>query len=84
MKRKVAIWGIIGFFVPLFWGIISFILFNAEGTWTTAYWYMVYATCPFWMMPGLVGEILMPALNALFYAALSYCFLSIRKKLRVK
>jgi hypothetical protein len=79
MKRKLWLWGIIGFFVPPFWGIVSFVVFNATGAWTTAYWYVVYATCPFWLIPGLIGEILMPILNALLYAALAYCFLNLMK-----
>lgn len=79
MKRKVALFGIIGFVVPPFWGILSFVLFNAEGPWTTVYWYLVYATCPFWLMPGLMGEILMPVLNALLYAALAYFILSFKR-----
>ncbi len=80
MRRKVALWAIIGFLMPLFWGITSFVLFSAKGTWTTAYWYLVYATCPFWLLPGLAGEILMPVLNAVLYGTLAYFFLRVKKE----
>jgi hypothetical protein len=49
MFRRLMWWSVIGFCVPIGWGILSFMLFSAkESTWTTVYWWCVYITCPFW------------------------------------
>lgn len=77
MLRHVIKLMIIGFLVPVFWGILSFVLFNAkESAWTTLYWYLVYVTCPFWLLPtSTATTILMPFLNALLYGAIAFYLL---------
>jgi hypothetical protein len=41
-----------GAFVPIFWGVVSFIFFNApESHWTDLYWNVVHVTCPAWLLP---------------------------------
>ena len=67
-KPRVIAAAVIGFLVPIFWGIAAFILFNAgESFWTTVFWWLVYLTCPFWILPGTAGMLLMPFLNAGLY-----------------
>lgn len=69
MKNIATRAAIAGFFVPIFWGILGFILFNApESKWTDMFWDAVYITCPFWAIPGLLGRFSMPFLNAGLYA----------------
>jgi len=68
--------GIVGFFVgafvPLFWGVLAFIFFNApEGWFSRAFWNAVYFTCPFWTMEGEKALVLMPLLNGFVYAAIA-------------
>jgi hypothetical protein len=78
--RKAAI---IGGLVPLWWGVLSFVFFNArESVWTNTYWTIVYATCPFWYLPGDAGMILMPILNAGLYALVAAGLVTIRKGLK--
>ena len=70
LRIKVA--AAIGFFVPVFWTILGFIFFTApESAWTRFFWQAVYVTCPFWVLPGRVGEWLMPFLNAALYALIA-------------
>jgi hypothetical protein len=70
---RVRVAAVVGFVVPILWGIASFILFNArESIWTKLYWAAVYLTCPFWVLPGITGELLMPFLNAGLYAVLAF------------
>jgi len=59
----------IGFCVPIFWGFAGFVLFTAhESMWTNLFWNAVYFTCPFWALPGNLGMIVMPFLNAALYS----------------
>jgi len=73
--RKVVLWfGIIGAAIPIFWGTLSFILFNAhESTWTDFYWRTVYLTCPPWLLPeSALSWLMTPMLNSLLYAGLGF------------
>jgi hypothetical protein len=76
MKRYVIGWAVLGFVIPLFWGIMSFIFFAAkESIWTNVYWGLVYATCPFWLLPtNTMTTVLMPFLNAALYGCLGLIF----------
>ena len=79
MKKRVIQWAVVGFAVPIFWGVMSFILFNAkESVWTTVYWYLVYTTCPFWLLD--MPSILTPVLNATLYGTLALVILSVSRK----
>ena len=68
--------GIIGFgigaLVPLFWGVLSMILFNVpEGRFSRIYWRVVYITCPSWAINGEKALVLMPLLNGCMYAGIA-------------
>lgn len=63
----------IGALVPVFWGMLSFLLFNVpEGWFSQAYWKTVYITCPFWRISGGKAMILMPLLNGCLYAIITF------------
>jgi hypothetical protein len=69
----------IGALVPLFWGVLALVTFNApEGRFSNLFWRAVYLTCPFWVIGGQKALVLMPLLNGLLYSALvvssSRCF----------
>jgi hypothetical protein len=72
MKARTLIVGfVIGALIPLFWGILGFVLFNApEGLGSRIFWDAVYLTCPFWVIEGNKALVLMPLLNGLTYALL--------------
>jgi len=79
MNWKIKAAAIGGFLVPLFWGVAAFILFNApESAWTSAFWSLVYLTCPFWILPGTAGMILMPIFNAGLYALIAAGVIELR------
>jgi hypothetical protein len=83
MKKHVIQCAVVGFAVPIFWGVMSFVLFNAkESVWTTVYWYLVYVTCPFWLLPANVTPILTPVFNAALYGILAFLILSVVRKTR--
>ena len=68
-------WAAIGFMVPVFWGVLGFILFNArESIWTTLFWILVYITCPPWLVPETSmtpGWVVAPILNACLYGTVA-------------
>jgi hypothetical protein len=72
MKARTVIIGfVIGACIPLFWGILAFILFNVpEGLGSRIFWNAVYITCPFWVIEGNKALFLMPLLNGITYALL--------------
>ena len=60
---------VIGSLVPLFWGILSMILFTLpEGPASRAFWKAVYFTCPFWRLDSAIAMFL---LNGMLYAVLA-------------
>ena len=43
ISKRIFIWMVIGAFVPIFWGVVSFIFFNApKSLWADLYWNVVY------------------------------------------
>lgn len=76
MRRTVITGMIVGFSVPIFWGVLSFILFNApESPAVDRYWQLVYITCPPWAIDtsrssGLTLAI--PFFNAVLYGAVAF------------
>jgi hypothetical protein len=79
MRNRVIQWAVVGFAVPVFWGLMSFVFFNAkESVWTTIYWYVVYVTCPVWLFD--MPSILTPVLNAILYGILAFLILSMLRK----
>lgn len=80
LKRIALVGFIVGALVPLFWGVLSFLLFNVpEGWFSRAYWKAVYVTCPFWVISGEKALILMPLLNGCLYAMIALAITKIRK-----
>ncbi len=80
MKKPLFVCAVIGFVVPLMWGILSFVLFTApQSRFADLYWAAVYITCPPWGLPALWGSIVMPFANAALYAGIAYCLISVRR-----
>ncbi len=79
MKTRTLIVGFaIGALVPLFWGILGFLLFNVpEGLGSRLFWGAVYVTCPFWIIEGNKALVLMPLLNGSAYALLFWVITSL-------
>jgi hypothetical protein len=46
--------------------------------WTTVYWYVVYVTCPVWLLD--MPSILTPVLNAILYGILAFLILNMFRK----
>jgi len=85
MRKFVLIWALLGCAVPVFWGVASFVFFTApESKWTTFYWYMVYITCPPWLLPesrySWLSWVETPLANGMLYAALAFSVLNLRRK----
>ncbi|HTC93439.1 MAG TPA: hypothetical protein VK699_08305 [Terriglobales bacterium] len=58
----------LGLLMPLFWGILGFIFFNARNSrWTDFFWNAYHFSCPFWNIQGDIGFILTPLLNGFLY-----------------
>lgn len=72
--KRIVIWMVIGAFVPLFWGVVSFITFNAPEThWSDLYWNVVYVTCPPWLLPESNWSMLItPLANAVLYGLVAF------------
>lgn len=78
LKRSALRGFIVGALVPIFWGILSFLLFNAEGWFGDIYWKLVYITCPFWLISGEKALVLMPLLNGCTYAYIAVVIAKLR------
>jgi hypothetical protein len=85
IAKRILIWMAIGALVPIFWGVVSFIAFNApESRWTDLYWHVVYVTCPAWLLPESKWSMLItPLANAALYGLVAF-LISIALKGRSK
>jgi hypothetical protein len=74
ITKRVALWMAFGAFVPLFWGVARFILFNAkQSAWTDLFWNLVYITCPPWLLPENNWSMLItPLANAVLYGLVAF------------
>ena len=74
ITKRIFIWMVIGAFVPIFWGVVSLITFNApESHWTGLYWNVVYVTCPAWLLPESKWSMLItPLANAVLYGLVAF------------
>jgi hypothetical protein len=76
MKRTVSIATAVGFVVPIFWGVVSFLLFGLpESRAADIFWGVVYITCPPWLIPTssmLAAFVVVPLLNALLYGWVTF------------
>jgi hypothetical protein len=71
-KRVVMGAAIIGFVVPIGWGLLELLFFNAhDSLWTTALLVAARVTCPPWLLNGFWGDIGSPLLNAVLYGVLA-------------
>ena len=77
---KVALISGIGFLMPVFWGTMEFLAFNArsDGVLTTIR-AGGYVICPPWLLPGIWGDMASPILNAILYGGLASAVLFIRR-----
>ena len=84
IRKHGLIWAAVGFGVPIFWGALSFIFFNASNSWwTDMYWYLVYLTCPPWLLPeSSASWLITPILNAALYGAVAMAIVSMSRTLR--
>ncbi len=74
IAKRVALWMAIGAFVPIFWGVLGFIEFNArESKWTDLFWNLVYITCPPWQLPENDWSMVeTPLANAVLYGLVAF------------
>jgi hypothetical protein len=81
MRKLMVIWGLVGCALPIFWGILGFIFFNArESTWTDIYWYAVYISCPPWLLSETrISWLITPLLNGVLYAGVVLLISRIRR-----
>ncbi len=84
MIRRSVIWAIVGFCVPIFWGVMSFIFFFAPNSvWTDRYWKLAYITCPSWLLPeNGASWLITPLVNAVLYGCVALIILAIARELR--
>ena len=79
-------WAVIGFLVPVFWGALGFIFFNApESRWTDRFWALVYITCPPWLIPETSltpGWVIAPILNACLYGSIAMVIVGMRRRMQ--
>jgi hypothetical protein len=62
---------IAGFLVPIFWGVMAFLLWGApQDRFAELFWQVVYLTCPFWGIDNH-SMILLPALTGVLYAGMA-------------
>lgn len=82
-KKYLIVAALIGFVVPIFWGILAMVLFNLQHPfWTKVFWVCVYVTCPGWLIPGGRDWVIIatPFANALVYVLITYAWLIIRQR----
>ncbi len=75
LKKVVIMSSVVGFAVPIFWGMVGFIMFNApNGPLTDLYYALSFYTCPPMRIPDNLtwGHFLMtPFLNAALYGVVA-------------
>jgi hypothetical protein len=83
LRRNLVIGFVVGALVPLFWGVLGFLLFNVpEGSLSRLFWGAVYVTCPFWLIEGSKALVLMPILNGTMYCAIGALLTLLRRGTR--
>src|SRR5260370_40595358 len=84
MIRQSVIWAIVGFCVPIFWGVMSFIFFTAPNSvWTDLSLKLVYITCPPWVLPeNGASWLITPLANAVLYGCVALIIFASARELR--
>jgi hypothetical protein len=55
MKGSIKVGAVIGFLMPILWGMASFMLFNLpEGPAADRYWRLNHIFCPFFSFPTII------------------------------
>lgn len=79
LQRPFVRAAMIGFLLPLFWGGLEFVFFNAhESILTRVFFAAAYITCPPWLLPGFWGDIGSPFLNAALYSGVALAIRAVR------
>jgi hypothetical protein len=83
MKRLVVVSACVGFAVPIFWGVLAFVTFNApQNAMSDMFWLTVDRTCPPWLITGtsiFARSLATPLLNAALYGSVAFVAASVFK-----
>jgi hypothetical protein len=70
---------LVGFVVPICWGFLEVLFFNAhDSVWTVVMLAAARVTCPPWLLNGFWGDIGSPFLNAALYGVLAFVICVLR------
>jgi hypothetical protein len=76
MKRLIVVSAWVGFAVPIFWGILGFLAFNApQNAMSDMFWDTVHETCPPMLIDGnsiFANFLATPLLNAALYGGVAF------------
>lgn len=73
LKGRVILAIVIGFLLPIFWGSLEFVFFNAqESIFSKVLLTIAHVTCPPWWLSGFWGDVGSPFLNAALYGVITY------------
>src|SRR5947208_16958895 len=82
LKSPVAWAAVVGFAMPIFWGVLAFLNFNApQSRSSDRFWDAVHITCPFWDL-NLFGDadlFLLPCINAALYGLTAFLLLGMKR-----
>jgi hypothetical protein len=84
IRKHGLIWAAVGLGVPIFWGALGLILFNAHNSrWTDMYWGLVDITCPSWLLPETSASwLITPILNAALYGTVAVVIVGMSRRFR--
>jgi len=84
IRKHGLIWAAVGLGVPIFWGVVGFVLFSAPNSWwTDMYWNLVCITCPSWLLPETSANwLITPILNAGLYGTVAVVIVGMSRRLR--
>ncbi len=81
MKRLVVVSALVGFAVPIFWGVMAFLTFgDPQNALADMFWATVHRTCPPWLIDGtsiLANSLATPFLNAALYGSVAFMAASV-------
>lgn len=87
MRKRILIAAILGFIVPIVYGFIEMLFFNAQDTLLVEFFagWLPRILCPAWMLAdgSAFWFIAIPFLNAATYALIAYLLLQTKKILHV-
>lgn len=85
-SKRIIVWAVVaGFLLPIVWGSLEFVFFNAhDSPLVEVFFAVAYITCPPWLIPGFWGDLGSPLLNAALYGMVAYAVAGLRSSLRGK